>query len=192
MIIVSTKQVPRSCQHSYAHLLLSQCLKEHGVDYAAGVTPVRFGKHGKPSLTEHPELHFNISHADGIAAVIVSEHECGIDCEPIRKYNPRMMKRIFSDSEREAVETALDGQCNLMFFSFWTLKEAYVKAIGRGLSFPLREAAFAFEGDRIVTAPKGCSFIRYIIGDEFVVSACEVSEDSEARESFDLRVIDGK
>lgn len=191
MIIISTEQVPKSEQHSHAHLLLSRCLKEHGVDYIVGVTPVTLGKHGKPYLKEYPELHYNISHADGIAAAMVSEHECGIDCEPIRRYNPRVMNRVFSAAEREAVEAASEAERELLFFSLWTLKEAYVKAIGEGLSFPLREAAFVFDGDRIVTDLKGCSFTQYIIDCEFVVSVCELAESCEAHRSFDLQMIDG-
>lgn len=191
MIIISTEQVPKSEQHSHAHRLLSQCLKEHGIDYAVGVTPVSLGKHGKPYLTERPELHYNISHAEGIAVAMVSRHECGIDCEPIRRYNPRVMNRVFSIAEREAVEAAPEAERELMFFRLWTLKEAYVKAIGKGLSFPFKEAAFAFEQDRIVADLKGCCFAQYIIDGKFSVSVCEFAECCESHRSFDLQMQGG-
>ena len=175
MIIISTDKVARSEQHSFAHRLLSLCLKEFGVDYDVEVTPVVLGEHGKPSLVKHPELKYSISHADGIAAAMVSEYECGIDCEAVRRYDHRVVKRVCSEAEQELIETAPADQRELLFFSLWTLKEAYVKAIGTGLAFPLREASFAFEGDRIVTGLRGCKFIRYVIGGEFVVSLCELT-----------------
>ena len=181
----------RSLQHSHAHSLLGRCLKEHGVDYDVNVTPVTFGKYGKPSLAEHPGLHYNISHADGIAAVMVSGHECGIDCEPIRRYDPRIMMRVCSEAERETIEAASENERELLFFSLWTLKEAYVKAIGKGLAFPLREAAFAFDEDRILTELNGCSFARYIIGGEFVVSVCELADSGEAHRTYNLQLEDG-
>lgn len=188
MIIISAKQVRKSEQHSHAHSLLGRCLKSLGVDYDMNVTPVTLGRHGKPSLAEHPELHYNISHADGIAAAMVSEHECGIDCERVRRYDPRTMRRVCSEAEREAVEAASEEERELLFFSLWTLKEAYIKALGIGLAFPLREAVFAFEGDRIVTDLKGCRFARYVIGGEFVVSVCELAESSGTHMSFDLQI----
>ena len=59
---------------------------------------------GKPSLALFPDIHYNISHAEGIAACIVSDFECGIDCERVREYRPNVMKRAFSEKEREIVE----------------------------------------------------------------------------------------
>lgn len=188
MMIISTEQVNRSEQHSHAHSLLSLCLKELGVDYTAGVTPVSLGERGKPSLTLHPELHFSISHADGIAAAMVSEHECGIDCEPVRRYDPRVIRRVCSEAEQEFLEAAPADERELLFFSLWTLKEAYVKAIGTGLVFPLKKAAFAFEGDRILTELTGCRFLRYVIGGKFVVSLCELAKG--VNRSYELQISD--
>ena len=176
MILISTQQVAKSEQRSHAHSLLSQCLKEYGIDYIFGKTPVIFGEHGKPSLAEHPGLHYNISHADCIAAVIVSEYECGIDCERVRPYRPSVFRRCYSEAERKAVETAPENERDLLFFKLWTLKEAYVKASGKGLSFPLRNAEFSLDGNDIQTELSGCTFSQHIVNNEFVVSACTLSE----------------
>lgn len=181
MIIISTKNVPQPEQHSHAHSLLRSCLKTRGIDYAEGQTPLIFGEHGKPALAEHPKQHFNVSHAQGIAAAIVSDCECGIDCERVRAYRPRVMLRCFSEKERAAVEGLPESERDLMFFRFWTLKEAYVKAIGRGLAFPLSDTAFELVGGRIVTNLVGCSFAQYLIGGEFVVSVCEMSDRLSGR-----------
>ena len=179
MILISLKQVPKSEQRSHAHLLLKMCLKEYGVDYDFEKSLIAFGEHGKPSLSEHPGLHYNISHADGIAAAMVSEYECGIDCERVRRYRPSVLKRCYSDAERRDVEAAPEAERDLLFFKLWTLKEAYVKAIGKGLSFPLRNAEFSFDGDNIITELSGCTFSQHIIDRKFVVSVCTLSDKIE-------------
>ena len=179
MILVSTKQVPRSEQRSHAHSLLKMCLKEYGVEYDFGETPIVIGKHNKPSLSEYPELHYNNSHADGIAAAMVSKYECGIDCEQIRRYRPNVLKRCYGVTEQRAVEAAPENERDLLFFRLWTLKEAYVKAIGKGLSFPLRNAVFTLDGDNIVTELSGCTFSQQVIDREFVVSVCTLSDKIE-------------
>lgn len=178
MVLISTEQVPKAEQHRHAHSLLSKALKEFGIDYIPDVTPVVFGEHGKPSLAEHPEAHYNISHADGIAAAAVLEFECGIDCERVREYDPRVMKRVCTQVEQAAINSAPEAERGLMFFRLWTLKEAYVKALGKGLSFPLRDAEFAFEGDEILTELSG-EFTQYIVNGEFVAAVCELSDKRE-------------
>ena len=174
MLLVSLEQVPKAEQHSYAHGLLCRALREFGVDYAEGVTPVNYGEHGKPALVLYPELRFNISHADGIAAAFVSEYECGVDCERVREFDPRVMKRVCSETEQAAINSAPENGRDLLFFGLWTLKEAYVKALGRGLSFPLKNAEFTLREGEILTNLKGCAFSQYVIGSEFVVSVCEL------------------
>lgn len=178
MVLISTERVPVSEQHRHAHSLLSRALKELGIEYIPDVTSVVFGEHGKPSLAEHPEAHYNISHADGIAAVVVAEYECGIDCERVREFDPRVMKRICTQAEQAAICSAPEAERELMFFRLWTLKEAYVKALGKGLSFPLRDAGFAFEGDEILTELSG-AFTQYIVNGEFVAAVCGLSDKRE-------------
>ena len=191
MILLSTERVLKTEQHSHAHSLLSRALKELEIDYVPNVTPVVLGAHGKPSLAEHPGVHFNISHADGIAAVTVSEHECGIDCERVREYDPRVMKRVCTEAEQALINSAPEDGRELLFFRLWTLKEAYVKALGRGLSFPLCEAEFSFAGDEILTPLSGCAFTQYIINGEFAVSICELSDSPKPYKTRCLQISGG-
>ena len=171
MIAVSLIDIDKKNQHSHAHRLLRECLKPFGVDYTED-SPVTKGKFGKPSLTEHPEIHYSISHADGISACIVSGKECGIDCERIRPLRPAVMRRAFSENEKQLVEEAPEEQRDTLFFRLWTLKEAYIKAVGTGLSFPLEQAEFILTEDGFTTAIDGYKFRQYIIRGEFFVSVC--------------------
>ena len=84
------------------------------------------------------------------------------------------MKRAFSPKEAELVEASEQSERDLMFFRLWTLKEAYVKTLGTGISYPLDTAEFLFEDNRIITDIAGYKFRQYIIGGgEYVVSVCE-------------------
>ena len=174
MLIISMIGLDKREFHSHAHKMLRECLRNKGIEYSEA-TPVTRGRLGKPSLTEHPDVHYNISHADGIAACMVSELECGIDCENVRDFRPNVMKRAFSAKEREMVEKAPESERNLLFFRLWTLKEAYVKALGTGISYPLADAEFIFDGDNIETDIDNCYFRQYILKNgRYVVSICEI------------------
>jgi len=173
MLMISIMDIDKKQQHSHAHALLRECLKSRGIAYDENA-PVIKNDMGKPSLVEHPELHYNLSHANGIAACIVSDSECGIDCEQVRGFRPNVMKRAFSDNERKLVEETPEELRDQMFFRLWTLKEAYVKALGVGISYLLSTAEFGFEAGKIVTNIEGYSFRQYLIrGGRFVVSLCE-------------------
>lgn len=171
MMLISLADIDKKNQHIHAHNLLRECLKPYGIDYNES-TPVDKSRYGKPTLREHPEIHFNLSHSDGIAACIVSGRECGIDCEKIRTFRPAVMRRAFSARERQLVEEAPEEKRDTIFFRLWTLKEAYIKAIGTGLSFPLKQAEFILSDDGFTTEIAGYSFRQYIIREKYVVSVC--------------------
>ncbi|MCH5209275.1 MAG: 4'-phosphopantetheinyl transferase superfamily protein [Oscillospiraceae bacterium] len=192
MLIVSTKDVPKYEQHSHAHTLLSCALREYGIDYVSGSTPMVYGEQGKPALAGHPGVYFNISHADGISAVVVSENECGIDCEPVRKYNPKVVRRVCSEAEQAMLRAASESERDRLFFRLWTLKEAYVKALGKGLSFPMRKAVFLFDGDRIKTDISDCTFTQYIIDSELIVAVCLLLKTEEPNRLCLIKAPDSK
>ena len=176
MLMISIKDMDKRELHNHAHRLLRECLLPYRIDYNED-TPVSKGKLGKPSLTERPDIHYNLSHADGIAACIISDYECGIDCERIRDYPEKVMRRVFSKKERAMVESAPEDKKNELFFRLWTLKEAYVKAIGVGISYPMNTLEFSFDSGRIITDIRDCRFRQYIVGDRaFIVSVCEMAE----------------
>ena len=174
MLVISLKQVPKKEQHKHAHSLVSSCLGAIGIDYKVDETPVIQSEYGKPSLADYPDIHYNISHADGIAVCMVSDTECGIDCEGVRKYSPKVAKRVFSESEKAVLESTPEIERDLLFFRLWTLKEAYVKTIGIGISYPLNTVEFSFNGEEINTPLEGYTFKQYILKDgKYVVSICE-------------------
>jgi 4'-phosphopantetheinyl transferase len=102
-----------------------------------------YGEHGKPALSQRfaaSDLHFNVSHCEDVAVYAFSSgREIGIDVEAVRAIPDadEIAKRFFSRRENEAY-LALDPLDKpLGFFNCWTRKEAFIKALGDGLRYPL-------------------------------------------------------
>lgn len=172
MLLISVKNVPKGQHHFHAHSLLRSCLGSMGIDYNEN-TPIVKNKLGKPSLADFPNVHYNLTHADGIAACIVSNKQCGIDAEKIRPYRENVIKRIFSDAEKTMFDNTPQELRNKLFFRLWTLKESYVKAIGIGVSYPMNTVEFSFQDNQIISNIQDYSFTQYIIDNEFIVAVCQ-------------------
>jgi len=98
-----------------------------------------YGAYGKPALVNE-ELRFNMSHSHGVALLAVSrDRELGVDVEHVRAdfANEDVARRFFSRVEVAAFNALEKEEQVAGFFRCWTRKEAYIKAIGRGLSEPL-------------------------------------------------------
>jgi 4'-phosphopantetheinyl transferase len=115
---------------------------------------------GKPRLADHPSVHFSLSHSGDRAVLAASEQrEIGIDIERVRPLDHLdLARRYFHPNEASAIEgVKAPGEQLLAFFRIWTLKEAVVKAIGKGLSIPLDtfDVSIATSPPSMVVAPEG-------------------------------------
>ena len=109
-----------------------------------------YGPFGKPSLgpggSRH-RLRFNVSHAEDIALYAIAlGREVGVDVERIRTGVPidEPAGRFFSASERAVLASLPASDRTDAFFRCWTRKEAFIKAHGEGLSFPLDQFDVSF------------------------------------------------
>jgi 4'-phosphopantetheinyl transferase len=104
-----------------------------------------YGPQGKPSLANgHADnsLRFNLSRRDGLALIAVTRgREIGVDVELIRDDMPvfEIAETSFSEAELATLRSLPEGLRAVGFYNCWTRKEAYVKARGEGLSFPLKQ-----------------------------------------------------
>jgi len=102
-----------------------------------------YGRHGKPAVsapTNVTDIHFNLAHSgDWIVCAAARARPVGIDIEYVRSNvnHEAMAELVFSDTDRRIFERIPPQTKLKSFFDAWTGKEAYVKAIGKGLSFPL-------------------------------------------------------
>lgn len=94
---------------------------------------------------ENAWLRFNLSHTDGMAMVAVArELDVGVDVEDALRAGETVgiADRFFAPSEVQALRALEASRQRERFFEYWTLKEAYIKARGMGLSLPLEQFAF--------------------------------------------------
>ena len=129
------------------HALLRDMLCRH-----AGGAPRDWtfttGPHGKPApvLPEGaPDIRINLSHTRGIAVVaLATGADAGVDVEWMSRDNEltRIATRFFAPAECRQLDAAPAETRRTLFFAFWTLKEAYIKATGQGLAMPLADFAF--------------------------------------------------
>jgi 4'-phosphopantetheinyl transferase len=99
-----------------------------------------YGAYGKPALESKHSLRFNLSHSNEVALLAVTlDAELGVDVEHIRAdfASEDIARRFFSRTEVETFNSLAKEEQVAAFFRCWTRKEAYIKAIGKGLSQPL-------------------------------------------------------
>ncbi|HET7695296.1 MAG TPA: 4'-phosphopantetheinyl transferase superfamily protein [Vicinamibacterales bacterium] len=101
----------------------------------------RQGLRGKPYLVDAPPgLQFNLSHTEGFCLVGVTRGAAiGVDVERVRATDDmaELVRQCFSPAEQRAFDTLPPAERCRGFFKGWTRKEAFIKALGDGLSYPL-------------------------------------------------------
>jgi 4'-phosphopantetheinyl transferase len=149
----------------------------------------RVGPHGRPELESSVPLRFSASHCDGLVVCAVAQGSAvGVDVEPVARGAAilSLAPRVFSPGERAALRELADpSERRARAVQLWTLKEAYLKGLGIGLTCPLRSLSFACEGERIsVSAPPGEGEVgRWTLstlerGEHRISVALEVSPDA--------------
>jgi 4'-phosphopantetheinyl transferase len=108
--------------------------------------------YGRPEIVGAPSwLRFNLSHTDGMAICAVAlDTEVGADVEDSERSGQtvEIAESFFAPSEVAALRALPAERQRERFFDYWTLKEAYIKARGAGLSLPLDQFAFHLEPGR--------------------------------------------
>lgn len=104
---------------------------------------INFSYHekGKPYLKDN-SLKFNLAHSGGKAVyALTMNNELGIDLEIMKELPDALdiASRFFSESEVSEFKNVSVENVKTAFFNCWTRKEAFIKAIGEGLSYPLAD-----------------------------------------------------
>lgn len=111
-----------------------------------GVDPAEimffYNEYNRPYL---PDFDFNISHSgDWIVLAFAEKGRVGIDIEKMREVEETLAEMCFTSEERKYL-FADDNFNKEKFFELWTLKESFIKADGKGLSYPLQDFYFNLE-----------------------------------------------
>jgi 4'-phosphopantetheinyl transferase len=126
-----------------------------------GIDVDQFGKPRLDASTAPVEqrVHFNVSHSGRwILAAFARSFPVGIDVEQVRaeRVTEDLIRHIFSDSERRALQALPAEQRSAAFFNGWTSKEALLKGLGLGLNVSLQAIEVSMDPHqpaRLIDAP---------------------------------------
>ncbi|MBQ3041498.1 MAG: 4'-phosphopantetheinyl transferase superfamily protein [Clostridia bacterium] len=129
---LSCQKKKRKIEHDLAYSTLNCMLDDIGIE----IYEILYNENGKPYLKDE-DIHFSISHTDGLVAVCISDSPVGIDCEKINpSYKEKIehfSKRYFKENEADLIKSSDDML--LEFYKVWTTKEAYIKKHGLNGSY---------------------------------------------------------
>jgi 4'-phosphopantetheinyl transferase len=157
--VLVTDEMERAQRFRFSHLRESFVIARGALRYLLGryldVPPSRitfvYGSKGKPALASVDNVQFNMTHSGTLAAVaITADCQIGIDVEQIRQLSDmeQIAERFFCPEETKEIMSVPPCERAHTFFRCWTLKEAYVKAVGDGLSVPLNGFQVTLQPDR--------------------------------------------
>ena len=122
-------------------------LLEQYLNIDARLITMRNGPQGKPNLVGDA-LQFNVSHSGGVGLfAFCRDAAVGVDVEQIRPMADALALagRFFAPEEQEMLSRAPADARDAVFFRVWTCKEAFIKALGEGLSHPLDAFSVAID-----------------------------------------------
>ncbi len=144
--------------------------------------------HGKPAVdNDDPRarrISFNISHTGNLIVLgVCADRALGVDTEDThaRTRLLEIAERHFAPAETADLRALPVAQRPLRFFRYWTLKEAYIKARGMGLSIPLERFAFDLRHSQRIDlamqpalqdAPRNWAFWQFYVASQHIVAVC--------------------
>jgi len=153
------------------HYLVAHSLVRTALSQYVGVAPQDWcfesNKYGRPQVAEPAaarDLQFNLSHTSGLVACAIAwRREIGVDVEDLQRaeLSLNIADRYFSPQEAAELKSLPVERQPDRFFEYWTLKEAYIKARGVGMSLPLDRFTIHFSSAQ----PIAISFAPPLIDD---------------------------
>ncbi len=133
--------------------LAGRVLTRRWLSTLTGVAPSDWvlteGPRGRPEVASPPtSLRFNLAHSGGVVACIMTDGaDGGVDVEHLarRPIEASLWHRYCAPSEVADIEAQPPAERQRRFLTYWTLKEAYLKARGLGIAVHLADIAFVLE-----------------------------------------------
>ena len=154
MIYIYAMRIQNGDQHGTAELLLNRSL-EQCTDVQ---TPVRYhrNEHGKPYLTDKPEIYVNWSHSGDYVICAVADREVGIDLQKMdREPKENLIRKALTKEEQEFYGSVPESERKRLFYQYWSVKESFLKALGTGFYTSLK----TFQVDFLEGKPQICHHI---------------------------------
>lgn len=158
-VAVAIKNAARRFRYVAAHGHLRTVLSET-VDVAPEKLRIIKNEYGKPHLADYPEIAFNLSHTEDFVIIAIGQ-ECriGVDIEVCkhRANFPGLVQKCFGEIEAIWWKSLPESEKTREFYLFWTRKEAFVKAAGRGIALGLNRCIInPVEPTRWLSVPESC------------------------------------
>ncbi|PFD35307.1 4'-phosphopantetheinyl transferase [Bacillus cereus] len=140
-----------------------------------------YNEYGKPFVENFSDFHFNISHSGEWVVCATANSNVGIDIEKVSDIEAlKLANEYFSEEEfYDLSNMNFDEQINY-FFDLWTLKESYIKTIGKGLYIPLNSFSIKKESRTLISyknIPQNFYFRQYNIEPHYKISACATRDE---------------
>lgn len=175
--ILKNHSLKEQWRATLSDLLLRNVLAQE-LDISSTSIKIEINSHGKPFL-KGGKRHFNLSHSEAIIVIATDDTPIGIDVEYIQPLDDLEHLLVnFSLEEQQAYQAKAPERRLDFFYDLWTLKESYVKAVGKGLSYGLdsftimisdKEIHFSKETESIDTA---WHFKCYIFATKYKCAVC--------------------
>ncbi len=147
-------------RHRHQFLVTRALARAVLAEYDQALTPENLdfvrNEYGKPRVSNFSrdrDVSFNLSHTQGLVVLAVAPagYRLGVDVESLTRPVDveKLSARYFSPQEVRELQDVKVSELHERFFDLWTLKEAYIKACGMGLSIPLEDFSFHFSGKTI-------------------------------------------
>jgi 4'-phosphopantetheinyl transferase len=141
----------------------------------------RHNEYGKPILGVRDDVHFNLSHSGIWVVAALDSRPVGVDVEQIAPIDLSISRNFFSEDEHHDLMSRYDRLS--YFFTLWTLKESYIKNLGKGLSHPLNAFSIKFiTQDKIALMVEGqsledVSFAQYNLHSDYKMALCAAHDN---------------
>ncbi len=137
-----------------------------------------YNEYGKPRLKGIDSLNFNISHSGDFVILAIDNKPIGVDIEKIQNVDSvKIAKRFFTNEEFEWLMNQEEKIVN--FYKLWTLKECYIKFLGKGIGEYLKAFSFTINNKKNIllkadntTNKNNIYFKNFNIGGNYELSVC--------------------
>ncbi|QOT00488.1 4'-phosphopantetheinyl transferase superfamily protein [Brevibacterium sp. JNUCC-42] len=142
----------------------------------------KHNEYGKPYLPNHTTCYVNLSHSGEWVVCGTGSMLVGIDVEQQKTIDLEIAKNYFSQQEYMDLLAKSEGEEQLSYFyDLWTLKESYIKAVGKGLSIPLSSFSVRKNENNTIDFSKDTPsrtnwfFKQYQLASHYPLSVCSAS-----------------
>ncbi len=178
----------------YAGLLTEYALVRYW-NFKKGSISFLTSSFGKPYVEGTNNVHFNVSHSGEWVVCVVDEQPVGIDVERIVPVDLQIAQAYFSNTEKENLFALERSEQLHFFYQLWTLKESFLKLVGKGLSIPLDTFTIAIDPENSITISEcventaAVYFKQFDFDPGYAIAACAMSDSFENVVSLSVQEI---